>query len=140
MSVAELVLRLGGSLTAWLVLLTHCVWLAALSAIHCTVDDEQARLVLLLFTPVTWLFCAGLRVGFAVPGIGSALRLPGLLLAPLLLLAAWRTTRELVNAANAHQPICDGMAQTTIWWSGIQLATLLVIGFSAMRAWRSGAQ
>jgi hypothetical protein len=140
MTVAELVLRLGCSLVAWLVLLTHCVWLAALPELGCTADAALARRVLLLFTPITLLFCAGVRLGFTVPGIGSALRLPALLLAPLLLLGAWRTAREWLTGLGAQQALCEISVQTPAWWPIVQLTTLLVIGVSASHAWRQGAR
>lgn len=138
MSAAELILRLGCSLVAWLVLFAHCLWLAALGAIGCG-DGALPWLVLLFWTPVVLVFVGLLRVGFAVPGVGRTLRLPGLLLIPLLVLAA-RVVVETLMAVNAGgEPICESASSWVFVWAPAQLVTLSCIGVVLVQTWRRAA-
>jgi hypothetical protein len=130
MPAAELLLRLGCSLTAWLVLFAHTLWLAALGAVGCTSDGAQPWLALLWWTPITLLFAALLRVGLTVPGIAGALRLPTLALLPLLAYAA-RTPLAVLDAVNVRgQPLCDATGAWIRIWSPLQL--LLVVGIASV--------
>jgi len=138
MSVAELLLRLGCSLVAWLVLYAHCLWLAALHAIGCGSGTVPWR-VLLWWTPVVVAFLLSLRLGFAVPGVGRALRVPGVLLIPLLLLAARVVIEQLVAVNVGGAPLCGSASIWTVVWAPVQFATLLVIGVVVIRTWRRGA-
>jgi hypothetical protein len=138
MSVAELLLRLGCSLVAWLVLYAHCLWLAALRTTGCGGGSVPWR-VLLGWTPVVLTFAWLLRVGFAVPGVGRALRLPGVLLVPLLLLAGRVVIEQLVSVNWDGRPICGSASIWTVWWAPVQLATLFIIGIAVRQAWRRGA-
>jgi hypothetical protein len=136
MGAAELMLRLGCSLVAWLVLFAHCMWLAALA---CGDGGATPWLALLLWTPVTLVFALLLNVGFAVPGIGRALRLPALLLIPLLPLAA-RVVLTTLAATTLHgESICASAVFWTKVWAPAQLVMLIMIGVVAIRAWRRGA-
>lgn len=138
MGVAELLLRLGCALVAWLVMLAHCVWLAALGAVDCGSAGSQPWLMLLAFTPVTLGFALLLQVGFAVPGIGSVLRLPAVALAPLLVLAA-RGAYVTFAAVNLRgEPLCESVALWTRWWAPLMFAALLVVAIALVGAWRRG--
>jgi hypothetical protein len=138
MGVAELLLRLGCSLVAWLVLYAHCVWIAAWGAIDRAGGSTPWR-VLFWWTPVVVVFGVLLRVGFAVPGVGRVLRLPLVLLVPLLLLAGrgLSTTRVTVNVDGGS--ICDIGPMLAAWWAPVLFATLLFIAAVGLQAWRRGA-
>jgi hypothetical protein len=133
---AELLLRLGCSLVAWLVLIGHCLWLSVLGSIGCGLDGAQPWLALLWSTPLTLLFTAVLPLGFAVPGIGRALLAPLLVLAPLLAFAAWIALRSLL-AVNLHgEALCAADARWTLLWSPLQLSVLGAMCASLFVVWR----
>jgi hypothetical protein len=139
MGAAELMLRLGCSLVAWLVLLAHCLWLAALDVVECGDAGARPWFAMLLWTPMTLAFAVLLRVGFVVPGVGGALRLPAVLVIPLAVLASRAALTTLADVNLRGGSICDSAASWTPFWAPAQLATLVTIGAVAIGAWRRGA-
>lgn len=139
MGVAELLLRLGCTLTGWLVLLTHGLWLAVLGATGCTSEGAQPWLALLWLTPLTVLFAALLPLGLAVPGVARPLRLPAIVLLPLLLIAMRTPWQTLFDVNVDGQPLCGSTAAWTALWSPLQLAVVVLLAAAvAILWWRAG--
>ena len=136
MGLAELLLRLGCSLTGWLVLFTHALWLAVLGTVGCGSDGAQPWLALLWWSPLTLLFAALLPAGFSVPGIAGALRLPLMGLLPLLAYAAYTPLRVFDSVNVAGRPLCDATASWTIAWAPLQLGVIIVVAATTIALWR----
>lgn len=137
MSLAELFLRLGLALVAWLAVLAHCVWVAALRAVDCSVAGIEPWFLTLVSAPMVALLALTLPQGNKVAGVAALLRLPGIALAPLMLLALWSVGDTLVAVTFAGSGICDVATSTwQQWWAPLQLGVLAIIGASAWRAWR----
>jgi hypothetical protein len=135
MAVAELLLRLGVALTAWLVLFAHTLWLAALGAAGCASDGAQPWLALLWWTPVTIMFAALLPLGRAVPGVARTLRLPAVVLMPLLVYALRTPWATLLDVNVGVEPLCGCSAAWTKFWSPLQLLVALVVCAAMTTLW-----
>ncbi|MDH3339114.1 MAG: hypothetical protein OER22_12375 [Gammaproteobacteria bacterium] len=141
MQFAEVFLRLGCSLVAWMVLYAHFLWLAALYAMGCGPDGDEMHRLLLGLAPFTCGFAFLLRVTRPFAEIHSILRWLG---APLLLLLpfAVRSVWHVFQAVNINSSaICTSDAPTT-WqslWAPVQLITALLVAYMVVRVWRSVA-
>lgn len=137
MTVAEVLLRIGCTIVAWLLLYTHCLWLSVVEQVGCGSDGDALWRLLLGLIPITVTF--GLLIGAAnkVASVQATLRLgavPLLLLLPLALLAVWPT---FTTSTLGNQPICDiPNVAWHQWWAPAQLLVLLFIGVIAYRNWR----
>jgi hypothetical protein len=137
-SFAELFLRLGTALLAWMVLIAYFLWLAAVRVSGCSADDDALWRLLLAFAPLALL--AALLVWLTRPldEVHRILRwgwVPVALLVPLALASVWPT---LERAALAGLEICgDGTAPVwQVWWAPAQLTVMVVVGVLLRRAWR----
>ncbi len=125
MTVAEILLRIGCTIVAWLMMYTHCLWLAILPRVGCASDGDELWRVLLGMVPITLLFSLLLGAANKVASVQASLRwgaAPLLLLVPLALMAIWPTfSASTLNDA----PICSLPAKGWhLWWGPIQLITL----------------
>ena len=94
MRFAEVFLRLGTALVAWMMLFAHFLWLAALHVIGCGPDGDELQRVLLGLPPVTCVFAAlvGVTRPFSeIHGMLGWLRLPLGVLILLALRTIWGT-------------------------------------------------
>jgi hypothetical protein len=139
MTLIEVLLRLGCSIVAWLVVYTHCLWLATLYSVGCGSDGSEFWRLLLGFAPITLGFTLLLGSANRIPAIRGTLAwlaLPLLLLLPLAVRGLWPTLR---SATFNHSAICaEGAA--SLWhvaWAPVQIATLAAVGFMALRVYRN---
>lgn len=137
MTVAEVLLRIGCTIVAWLLLYTHCLWLSVVKQVGCESDGDALWRLLLGLIPVTISF--GLLIGAAnkVSSVQPMLRwgaAPLVVLIPLALFAIWPTYTASTLASN---PICDipDVAWHS-WWAPAQFLVLLYIAIIAYRNWR----
>ncbi|MGI9326039.1 MAG: hypothetical protein ACR2PZ_12520 [Pseudomonadales bacterium] len=141
MSLAEMLLRLGCTMVAWLMIYTHLLWLATLRVVSCNSDGDAMWRLLLGFAPIALGSSFLLTLSRRLPAVHETLRwaaTPLVLLLPLALLAIWPT---FISSTMANQPICDGPIQPWhSWWSPIQFASVCVLSFMAYRAWREQPQ
>lgn len=141
MRFAEVFLRLGCALVAWMMLYAYFVWLAALHAIGCGPDGDEIHQLLLGLAPFTVGFAFLLRVTRPFAEIHSILRwlaIPLLLLLPFAVHGVWQVFQSVNRDATA---ICASGAPET-WqtlWTPIQLLTLLLVLYMVFKVWRSVA-
>ena len=139
---AEVFLRLGCALVAWMMLYAHVLWLAALYAMGCGPDGDEIHRVLLGLAPLTAGSAFLLHVTRPFAEIHSMLRwlgVPLMLLLPFAVRSLWYLY-ESVNLDSAA--ICANGAPDA-WqrlWTPIQAITLLVVAYMVVNVWRSVAR
>lgn len=144
MRFAELCLRLGCSLTGWLVAYAHCLWLAVLPQARCGgVADDPWRATLFLAVP-TFVFALLIPAARPLPGVASVLRWLSLPLLVLVPLAARSVVPALQRASIDGAPLCaalvDPGAAPAAWeglWAPVQLLVLATIAAAGVFGWRS---
>ena len=139
MTIAEMLLRLGCSLVAWLVVYAHCLWLGTLRIVGCGPDGDAFWWLLLWSAPLAAGCALLIPVSSRLPDLHRVLRwgfVPLVGLIPLALIPVWSTFAT-VNLAGAG--ICEPVPGAT-WqrvWAPAQLTAIVVIAASALWAWRS---
>jgi hypothetical protein len=129
MRLAEVFLRLGLALVAWLLLAAHMLWLAVLGRLECGTETTELYLVLLGMTPLTLAAGFGIRASRALPEIHALLKwlaVPLLLLLPLALSTVWAA---LGSATLGSEPLC-GIAPRQgrhVAWAPVQLALMVLL-------------
>ena len=138
MKFAEVFLRMGTALVAWMMLFTHFVWLGVLYVTECGPDGDEMYRLLLGLAPFTVGFAVALRVTGAYPEIHAMLRwlaIPLALLAPFCL----RTIFSVVNSVNIQGAAVCTDGEAPLWlqiWAPLQLVTVCIVLYMAVRTWR----
>ena len=138
MRFAEIFLRMGVALVAWMMLFTHLVWLAVLYVTGCGPDGDELHRLLLGLAPFTCGFAVALRVTRKYPEIHAMLRwlaVPLALLAPFCLRTIW----SVFNATNMQGAAICAAGAPPPWqqaWAPLQLLTIAVVLYLAARTWR----
>ena len=133
MRFAEVFLRLGTALVAWLLLFAHWLWVAALHVIGCGPDGDELHRLLLGMLPLT--VGAGYLIRVARPlvevqSILTWLIAPLALLMLLALRGIWSVAADVQLQGTA---IC-GTGAPTAWeqaWVPLQLAAWLLVAVVA---------
>jgi len=139
MQFAEVFLRMGTSLVAWMMLYAHFLWLAALYAMGCGPDGAEMHGLLLGMAPVTVGFAFLLRSTRPFAEIHSMLRwlgVPLLLLLPFVIRSVW----QVFQAVNIDSSAICADASPATWqvlWAPIQLVVLLLCAYMVINIWRS---
>ena len=129
MRFAEVFLRMGLALVAWMMLFTHFVWLAALYVIGCGPDGDELQRVLLGLAPATCVFAylVGVTRPFAdIHAILAWLRVP----LAILMLLALRTIWSTASRVNVDGLALCGPGAPAVWeqyWSPAQLVVCLLV-------------
>ena len=131
MKFAEVFLRLGSSLVAWMMLYAYVLWLAVLNTLGCGPDGDEMHRLLLGMAPAACGFALLLRVTRSMPEVHSIIRwlaAPLLLLMPLALISIWSVfTRASVESLS----ICANNS-AVMWeraWAPVQLLSLSFISY-----------
>ncbi len=138
MQFAEVFLRLGSSLVAWMVVYAHVLWLAAARVAGCGPDGSEMHALLLGFAPVAAATAFALRATRPFPDIQQMLRwlgVPLALLLPFALLSTWIVFDAVWLQGRS---IC-APASPPVWqqlWVPVQLAALTVIAMVIVSIWR----
>jgi hypothetical protein len=139
---AEVFLRLGSALVAWMMMYAYFLWLAAAYVIACGPDGDEMHRLLLGLVPFVGGFAFALQVTRPFTEIHSMLRwlgVPLFLLLPFALRSVWNVFQTVnLNAA----AICTDHVPPT-WqtlWAPLQMITLLFALYMIVRVWRSVAQ
>ena len=139
MRFAEVFLRLGTALVAWMMLVTYFVWLAVMQVVGCGPDGDEMHRLLLGLAPFTCVFAALTRVTIKFPDIHALLRwltVPLVVLTPFCLRTLWGVF-ETINRLG--QAAC-GVGQPPAWqsaWVPLQMLTLAVVLWVLVKGWRA---
>lgn len=137
MRFAEVFLRLGCAMVAWMMIYTYVLWLAALHAMGCGPDGDHMHQLLLGLAPAAAAFAFVLRVSRPFPDIHRMLSWLG---APLVLLLYFclRNTWRVFDRVTLNGAAICGDGAPADWqsaWAPVQLAALTIIAVLAARAW-----
>ena len=141
MRFAEVFLRLGATLVAWMVIYAHILWLAVLFRLGCGPDGDEMHKLLLGLAPVTIGVSFALRAtrSFAeIHGMLKWLAVPLLLLLPFVVQSIWQAVQVTVTNESAF---CANVPPA-IWqvaWAPAQIVTVTVVLYMAWRVWRSAS-
>ena len=136
MSFAEVMLRIGSVLVAWMVVYAHVLWTAVVRVTDCQPDGDALWRLLLGFAPVTIGFTFLLAAMRPMPAIHrtlSWLALPLILLWPM---ALWPVVNAGLTTTLGGEPICGVEAWWHVLWAPVQLIALTVIAVMVWRLWR----
>lgn len=134
-----MLLRLGCSLVAWMVIYTYCLWLAVLRVTGCGPDGDEFWQLLLGFAPFAMGFSLLISASRRLPELHRILRwgfVPLVLLVPLGVLPVWSTFAA-VNLEGTGICAPTPIGSWQLWWAPLQFITLAVISLQAFRAWRT---
>lgn len=131
MRLAEVFLRMGTAMVAWMMLFTHFVWLAVLQSTGCGPDGDELHRLLFGLAPFTILFAFLVRVTRPIADIHSMLRWLGVPIA-LLLLLGLRSIWQVASQVNFGVMALCGPGEPASWqqaWAPVQLIVVAVAGF-----------
>ncbi len=135
MRFADVFLRLGSALVAWMVLYAYVLWFVALNALGCGPDGDEMYRLLFGMAPIACCFAILLRATRPLSEVHSILRwlgVPLLLLSPLVFVSVWKT----FDRANLESlSICSNSA-AVLWeraWAPVQFLSLLLIAYMLIR-------
>jgi len=139
MRFAEVFLRIGSALVAWMVLYAHFLWLVALSVVGCGPDGDEMLRLLLGLAPITIGMAVVLSATRPFPEIHSMLRwlgVPLLLLLPFAIRSAWLVFSRVVYDSTAA---CTDSAPTTwqLVWAPVQIIVVGVATYCVVKVWRT---
>jgi len=139
MRFAEVFLRLGSSLVAWMMIYTYVVWLAALPAMGCGPDGDEMHLLLLWLAPISSIFAFVLRVTREFPDIHRMLSWLGVPIALLLIVALPNVWSVFMRTNSNGMSICSAGRPESwqLFWAPIQFAALLAITAFIINVWRN---
>lgn len=130
MRFAEVFLRLGTALVAWMMLFAYTLWLAAAYVVGCGPDGDEMHRLLLGLAPFTCGFVFLTRVTRPFADIHAMLRWLGVPIG-LLSLLGLRTIWSVAVQVNKDGAAICGEATPAFWelaWAPVQLFALLLIG------------
>lgn len=149
MSFAEIILRLGVSFVAWMMIFMHLIMVLVIRLAPCTGGDTGPWQVSLATAGLAIAAAMALPYGNGVQGMASVFRYFALPMALLVPWGIWIIWPYLGGTTFAAYEVCDvATLDSTVdpapgWqrlWAPVQLLGLLIIGFASWRAWRQGAQ
>ena len=138
MRFAEVFLRLGCSLVAWMLLYTLTVWLAALHAIGCGPDGADMHRLLLGLAPFAAGFAFLLRVTRPFPEIHRILSWLGIPLALPAPFALYNVAKVFARTTIGASSICSSDPATAwqLLWAPVQIVAIGLIAFLIIRVSR----
>ena len=141
MTFAEVFLRLGSALVAWMVVYAYYLWTAILRQAGCVAESDEMYRLILGMAPLAAAFSFLLRVTRTMQEVHNALRwlsVPFLLLVPAALLSIWAVLMR-VNVGG--QAMCDDSAISLwqLWWAPLQICTVGLTAAMMLRVWRTNS-
>lgn len=143
---ANVFLRLGCTLVAFMVLFGHLLWISILPKIDCATDGHALWFALFWMSIPTLIFTALLLASKPLTAVTSGLKwlcIPVILLLPLALLGVWPTLQDTTFGG---APICEHPANFNssmtwqVWWAPLQFVVLTAICIQTVRYWRMAAE
>jgi hypothetical protein len=138
MRFAEVFLRLGCSLVAWMVVYAYAVWLAALHAMACGPGGDEMHRLLLGLAPATGVLALMLRLTRPFAEIHRMLAWLGVPVG-LLLVAGLRNVWTAFSTSNLNGTSVCGEAAPATWqvvWAPVQIAAIVAIAVILVSVWR----
>lgn len=135
MRFAEIFLRLGSALVAWMIQYAYFLWLAAAYVVGCGPDGDEMYRVLFGMAPFAAATAFTLGVTRPFGDSHNLLRwlaLPLVLLLPFCLRTVWAVFRS-ANLSGTAFCIESEAATWQLWWAPLQLAALSVISVLLLR-------
>jgi len=135
MTFAEILLRLGSHLVAWLVIYTHCIWLAIIPQVGCGSESDELYRLVLLFAPIALLGSCLLGIAGPLHSVVGHLRWLALPLIVLVPLAARPVAVAFVATSIDGLGIC-GAAPAGFWeriWAPCQALALVSVAVMSIR-------
>ena len=138
MRFAEVFLRLGCSLVAWMVVFTYVFWLAAAQAMSCGPDGAAMHKLLLGLAPIAVGAGLLLRVTRPFMDIHRLLVRLGIVLALLSPFVARNVWVAFSRTAIDGVSLCSEIPPATwqLLWAPLQLAALLLTAWIIVAEWR----
>lgn len=121
-----------------MMLYAYVLWFAALHSLACGPDGDAMHRLLLGMLPFTIGAVFALRITHPLPEVHSILRwlgVPLLLLMPFCLRSLW----DVIAVVHLESVGLCTEVPPPVWqqfWSLLQLATLLLLGYRLLMAWR----
>ena len=142
MRFAEVFLRLGSALVAWMMMYAYFLWLSAVYVIACGPDGDEMHRLLLGLVPFVCGFAFALQVTRPFAEIHSMLRwlgVPLFLLLPFALRSVWNVFQT-VNLNSVAMCTDQAPPAWQLLWAPLQTITLSLATYMIVRVWRSVAQ
>lgn len=139
MRFAEVFLRLGCSLVAWMILATWVLWLAALHEMACGPDGDHMHQLLLWLAPLALVATVVQRVTRPFADTHRLLTNLGIPLALLLPFALRNVWGAFSRTALAEQSLCSAAPPESwqLMWAPAQAAILAGVAWMLVREWRN---
>ena len=138
MSLPEMLLRIGTTLVAWMVVYTHLIWLGTLRIIGCNSDTDELWRLLFGFAPIVIGISALLVTSRKLHEVHQIIRWfigPLVVLVPLALIPIW-TAFSLTSLGGEAICLVEPTPWWHTWWAPVQAFTVTWIVWMAWRAWR----
>ena len=138
MRFAEVFLRLGCALVAWMMTFAYLVWLAALHAMACGPDGDEIYRLLLGMAPAVAAIALLLRV---IRPFGDIHKMLSWLAVPLALLLpfALRNIWQVFATVNLDNGAICSAGEPATWqqiWSPAQFFAVLFVAVLVVKVWR----
>ena len=139
MRFAEVFLRLGCSLVAWMLVYTYIVWLAALHVMGCGPDGDAMHKLLLWMAPLAAATTLMTRLTRPFDEIHRILSWFGLPIALLLYFALRNIGTVFADTNLAGRTICEDSiaAGWHALWAPVQLVAVFMIAVILILVWRN---
>lgn len=137
MSFAEVFLRLGSTLVAWMVIYAYFLWVAVLRQVGCEADGEEIYRLLLAMAPITVAFSYLLRATRPLKDVHSILRwlcAPLIVLIPYALSSVWPIFLRVTVAGEGFCAMTT-RSEWQAWWAPIQMVAFLMVIYGLYRTW-----
>ena len=136
---AEIFLRIGSALVAWMVLYAFFVWLSVLHRVGCTTNDDEFFFLLMFVAPLAMGSALALNATRSFNDIHKILRWLGfpLLLTSIVAIRNILVVFDRVNLKNSY--ICPDTAVATWheYWAPVQIMGILFCIWIIGTLWRN---
>lgn len=139
MRLAEVLLRIGSTLAAWMVIYAYFIWLAVAERVECSTDGNELYLLLLGMAPLAVGASFLLNASRPFPDIHRMLRWLGLPIAAIMFLALPAIWQVLVAVNIEGGTICsDGPKPGwQLYWAPVQFVAAGLCAWKILAVWRS---
>lgn len=137
MSFAEVFLRLGSTLVAWMVIYAYFLWVAVLRQVGCEANGDEIYRLLLAMAPITVAFSYLLCATRPLTDVHRILRwlcAPLVLLIPYAMSSVWPIFLRVTVAGEGFCAL-NIRSEWQAWWAPIQMVAFLMVIYGLYRTW-----